>query len=199
MLNKFMTLGHIRNIPYSTTLNSELRNPQCAGLIRTLESANVSKFGWSQGFQTFQSRTPLMEDANVVRNRLNAEFDNLFPTLFPRIRYRGINGLAEKEYKKVLDLKCGDIVEDAGFAYFSKNKDVAKNFAEGVNPVLIKCKIPFWSRVSRMLGVIPSIAPNGTLQVKAGETLLPAGSKFKVLQNSLDKNGVVRLVLKYLK
>ena len=35
--------------------------------------------------------------------------------------------------------------------------------------------------------------------IKDGETLLPAGSKFKVLQNKLDKKGVVRLVLKYLK
>ena len=50
-----------------------------------------------------------------------------------------------------------------------------------------------------MLTAVASFAPNGFMQIKEGETLLPAGSKFKVLQNKLDKKGVVRLVLKYLK
>ncbi len=197
MFKNFMTLGHIRNVPSGTTLNTELRHPEHAMAIR-LDADRRRQL--SSKFTGLQAREiPLTEDANVVRDRLNAEFKDLMPTLLPKTRYRGVDGLSEDAYAKVLALKKGDIVEDAGFAYFSKHKKVAQSFSNGVKPVFIECKIPFWSKVSRMLTAVASFTPNGFMQIKEGETLLPAGSKFKVLQNKLDKKGVVRLVLKYLK
>lgn len=192
MFRKIITSGHFQNIPYATTLNAELRNPENATVIRLNSMA--------EQWLNFQGPKNILlkENADIVKNRLNAEFNNLFPTLCPKTGYRGIYGLSTEQYQKVLNLKNGDIVQDAGFAYFSKYKNVAKDFADGINSVLITCKIPFLSKVSRMFGFIPQYQ-NGSLVFKKGEFLFPAGSKFKVLKNHINKKGCINLVLKYLK
>ena len=189
---KVITSGHVQNIPYSTTLNNELRSPADAALTRL----NASLRRMTVNSNCLQK--PLTEDAVVLRDKLNKEFDELFPTLFRKTRYRGVTSLSDEQYELVKKLKSGDIVKDDGFAYFSKNKTVAKKFAEGTNSVLIECKIPFGSKVSRMLFDILQFQ-EGALVVKTGETMLPAGSRFKVLKNSIDKKGLVKLVIKYLK
>lgn len=189
-----MTSGHLQNIPYSTTLNEELRNPELASLTRL----NASMIKDNYLFAPAHRQTPLTEDATVVRNRLNKEFEGLFPTLFKKTRYRGVSNLTNEQYKLVKNLKPSDIVKDEGFAYFSKNKSTAKYFAQNGNSVMVECKIPFWSKVSRMLGAVIQFQERAFV-IKSGETMLPAGSSFKVLKNSIDKNGIVKLVIKYLK
>ena len=192
MFKRFTTYGHIQNIPYATSLNAELRNPQIANLIRINSSIdNITTFIPRQ-------KVHLKGNANDIKKRLNAEFEHLYPTLFPRTGYRGVQGLTKEQYQKVLALKRGDVVQDAGFAYFSKYKDVATDFSNGLNPILVKCKIPFWSKISRLLTFIPQ-SQNGLIVFKKGEFLFPAGSRFEVLKNYTDKNGIVKLVLKYLK
>ena len=192
MFEKFITKGHFQNIPYATSLNAELRNPQIANIIR------INSL--TEKITTFMPRQKvhLKGNANDIKNRLNAEFECLYPTLFPKTGYRGIQGLTKEQYQKVLALKKGDVVQDAGFAYFSKYKNVATDFSNGLNPILVKCKIPFWSKISRMLTFIPQYQ-NGVIVFKKGEFLFPAGSRFEVLKNKTDKNGIVKLVLKYLK
>lgn len=195
MINKFITPGHFKNIPYKTTLNSELRYPEQASLINIIQaSENASNILQGKKNNIFA----LKGDRFELRNRLNAEFDNLFPTLLPHNRYRGLANLPDDVYQKVLNLKKGDIVQDKGFAYFSKSKAIAEEFANGNKPIFIKCKIPIWSKVSRMLGAIASFQ-NGILWLKSGETMTPAGSSFKILKNKINKRGVVNLVIKYLK
>ena len=105
MFKNFMTLGHIRNVPSGTTLNAELRHPEHAMAIRLdadCQRQLSSKFTGPQAREI-----PLTEDANVVRDRLNAEFKDLMPTLLPKTRYRGVDGLSEDAYAKVLALKTG--------------------------------------------------------------------------------------------
>jgi len=192
VLNRFMTPGHFKNTAYVTTLNEELRNPQWSHLIRIGASGEKNLGHLSR-------EKVLEESAEITRDKLNAEFKNLIPTLLPHNRYRGVKGLSDVQYAIVKGLKRGDIVEDKGFAYFSNNKNFAKKYANGLNSVFIKCKIPLWSKVSRMLGIMPSMDNYGNILFKSGETLFPAASKWKVLKNHVDKKGVVNLVLKYLK
>lgn len=196
MIKKFLTTGHAQNIPFSTTLNSELRCSEQINMIRITQ--NIKNEYKHLIVQDHFSNKILTEDTSVIRNKLNTEFNNLLPTLFPHTRYRGINNLSDKDYNIVLNLKKGDIVQDMGFGYFSNNKNIAMDFAEGNRPIFIKCKIPIWSRVSRM--ILPILQfQEGIFQIKSGETMTPAGSYFKVLKNKIDKKGVVNLVIKYLK
>lgn len=191
---KTMTDGHLRNIPYTTTLNDELRSPELAGLTRL----NASLLNRPKPLATGRLQIPLTGEVDTLRDKLNKEFEGLWPTLFPKTRYRGVSSLTNEQFEKVKNLNPGDVVKDEGFAYFSKHKHIAKDFAKNGNPVLVECKIPFWSKVSRMLcGVIQF--QEGQMVIKSGETMLPAGSSFKVLKNNIDKNGLVKLVIKYLK
>lgn len=195
MAIKTMTDGHLRNIPYTTTLNEELRKPELATLTRLNASFLNNRYS---RFPSNHLQIPLTGDANALRDKLNKEFEGLWPTLFPKTRYRGVSSLTNDQLALVKNLTPGDVVKDEGFAYFSKHKHIAKDFAKDGNSVLVECKIPFLSKVSRMLcGVIQF--QEGHMVIKSGETMLPAGSSFKVLKNKIDKNGLVRLVIKYLK
>ena len=195
MAIKTMTRGHLQNIPFATTLNDELRRPDLASVTRLNASLLDGSFS---KFATMHRQIPLTGDANALRDKLNKEFEGLWPTLFPKTRYRGVSSLTNEQLELVKNFNPGDVVKDEGFAYFSKYKHIAKDFAKDGNSVLVECKIPFWSKISRMLFRTIQFQ-EGHFVIKAGETMLPAGSSFKVLKNSIDKNGLVKLVIKYLK
>lgn len=200
-LERFMTNGHSADIPYRTTLNAELRNPEKASQIRAMvecqEFAGMDVTRIKNGGMDycFVSR----ENTQTLKEKLNIEFKKLFPTLFTKTRYRGC-ALSEDTYEKISQAKIGDvIIPDEGFAYYAKNKEFAKDFAQGKNKTLIACKIPFWSRVSRMIIPIIDIQSKTFSFPKIGEVMVPAGSKYKLLSRSIDKDGVMNLCLKLLR
>ena len=198
-IERFMTNGHGADVPYRTTLNAELRNPKEADNIRAIasfEKVCMSATAVKDKRDYFCVNT---ENSNSLKDKLNAEFKKLFPTLFPKTRYRGCN-IPDDIYEKILSARIGDvIVPDEGFAYYAKDKNFAKFFAKGKNPVLITCKIPFWSKVSRMIMPVIDIQSKDFSFPKIGEVMVHAGSKYKLLSKNIDKNGVLNLCLKLLK
>ena len=197
-IKRFMTNGHAADIPYRTTLNAELRNPEQANQIRAVASLERSAIDAVKINDRRDYFCVHSENSITLKDKLNAEFKKLFPTLSTKTRYRGCN-ISDDVYEKLSSAKIGDIiVPDEGFAYYSGNKEVAKGFAKGKNPVLITCKIPFWSKVSRMIIPLPEVQQNAIF-LKWKEVMVPAGSKYKLLSRNIDANGILNLGLKLLR
>ena len=200
LIERFMTKGHCADVPYRTTLNAELRNPEKANQIRSLvelekniNNLEASKFDKRDYFCLSS------EKGTTLKEKLNSEFKKLFPTLFPKTRYRGCT-ISDNMYEKISAANIGDIiVPDEGFAYYAKNEEFAKSFAKGKNPVLITCKIPFWSKVSRMVIPVIDVQSKDFSFPKIGEVMVPAGSKYELISKNIDSNGIMRLCLKLLR
>ena len=198
-IERFMTNGHASDIPYRTTLNAELRNPERANQIRALVTIEKANYGAASKLDRRDYFSVISEKGQTLKDKLNTEFKKLFPTLIPRTRYRGCVA-SDDIYAKLSSAKIGDIVvPDEGFAYYAKDKNFAKFFAKGKNPILITCKIPFWSRVSRMIIPVFDIQSKDFAFPKIGEVMVPAGSKYKLLSRNIDANGILNLGLKLLR
>lgn len=121
--------------------------------------------------------------------KINKEIDDLFPVLFPRTKYRGLGKLTDAEYEKFKNYKKGDVIIDNGFGYFGSNIEYAKRYSGNGKGVFIKLRIPILAKISR-------IHP---FSRKWGESLIKAGSKYLVLSNTLQDNGLIKIVLKLIK
>lgn len=167
----FTVPAHLNDTPYQTSLNRQLRSKNGTFDQRRIESQHYIRFDSPE--QTMQ--------------KINSQFKKLFPILFPRTRYRGISGISDEEFNRLKGTNIGAIINDSGFGYYSKSKRQPYLLAKSQNNgVFIKLKIPMFSQVSRL----------NAYQFGYGETLTKAGEQFKILNKTIDKNGILRLVLK---
>ena len=210
------TKGHYNNVYYKTNINEFLRHPETAMIdaCSYLAMQNVNNFGHNSNlwnivagkFGKNEIKEVITENPIKLKNILNKEFETLEPINEAIRLFRGISGITDQEYQAFKSYKKGTIqIPDKGFAYMTRNFDIAKNYVVeqnfANNAVIFEVDIPEKSRISELNGILPPsrTSPEWPRPRMKAEAVTPAGAEYEVTKDSeLDKNGILHVFIKYL-